>query len=137
MSPVNERGRRAIALVAVLCAAALLGGCESENPVIVNVPAAQARLLETFPEIAAKAEGDFDLDLTLRIHGDREEATELLRTIEVRGWIAQGVLEVPPRVMVMIDARTVMDGQTYTGFGQVLPLEPGTSATVQMEMFSR
>lgn len=137
MSPVNERGSALAALVAVVCAAVLLSGCAAENPVIVNGPAAQARLRVTFPEIGEKAPGDFDLDLTLRIHGDSEEATELLRTIEVRGWVAQGVLEVPSRVMVMIDARTVMDGQAYTGFGQVLPLEPGTSATVQMEMFSR
>ncbi len=137
MSTANEVRRALVVLAGVVCAAALLGGCEAENPVIVDVPAAQARLLVTFPEIADKAPGDFDLELTLRVHGEGEEHTELSRTIEVRGWVAQGVLEVPPRVMVMIDARTVMDGQTFTGYGNVQPLEPGTSATVQMEMFSR
>jgi hypothetical protein len=133
----NERGRVVVVLGAVLAAAALLGGCEAEDPVIVNVSGAQARLLVTFPADPAKADGDFDLDLTLRIHEGREEAVELQRTIEVRGWVAQGDLEVPSRVLVMIDARTVRDGQTYTGFGQVPPLEPGTSTTIPLELFVR
>jgi hypothetical protein len=91
----------------------------------------------TFPELAGKAEGDFDLELTLRVHEGREGEVELQRTIEVHGWVAQGVLEVPPRVMVMVEARTEIDGRTYTGFGQVLPLEPGAATTLQMELFSR
>jgi hypothetical protein len=137
MRTANERGRAAVVLLAGLAAAALLGGCEAEDPVVVDVAGAQARLLVTFPADPAKAEGDFDLDLTLRIHEGREETIELQRTIEVRGWMAQGDLEVPSRVLVMIDARTVRDGQTYTGFGQVPPLEPGTSATIPLELFVR
>jgi hypothetical protein len=50
MSTANERGRVVIALLAAACGAGLLGGCETENLVIVNVPAAQARVVVTFPE---------------------------------------------------------------------------------------
>ncbi len=135
MRTANECGRAVVALAVIVSAAALVGGCEAEHPVIVNVPAAQARLLVTFPDRAEKAPGDFDLDLTLRVHGEGEEHTELQRTIEVRGWVAQGVLEVPPNVSVMLSARAVMDGQPYVGNGFVPPLAPGTSTTVAMEMF--
>lgn len=135
MSTANEVRRALVVLAGVVCAAALLGGCEAENPVIVNVPAAQARLLVTFPEMADKAPGDFDLDLTLRVHGEGEEHTEVQRTIEVRGWVAQGVLEVPANVSVMLAARAVMDGQPFVGNGFVPPLVPGTSTTVSLQMF--
>jgi hypothetical protein len=131
----NDGGRAVIALAAVLGAAALLGGCEAENPVIVNVSAAQARVVLTFAENPAKAAGDFDLELTLSVQGESQEPTEWQRTIAVRGWVAQGVLEVPPRVMVTIAARTVMDGQNYSWSGDVPPLEPGAWAPVRIMMY--
>ena len=112
MSTANERGRVVVALLAAVCVAGLLGGCEAENLVIVNVPAAQARVVVTFPDLP-----------------------ELQRTIAVRGWVAQGPLEVASNVRILLSARTIMDGQPYVGNGFVPELAPGTSTTVPMQMF--
>jgi hypothetical protein len=38
-------------------------------------------------------------------------------------------------VRILLSARTVMDGQPYVGNGFVPELAPGTSTTVQMQMF--
>lgn len=133
MRPSNERWRSSLAVAAVLTV--VLAGCEAENPLVVKVPAGQARVVVTFPGSAAKAEGDFDLDLTLRVHGEGRLETELNRTIEVRGWVAQGTLEVPSQAMIMVDARATLEGVPHAGFGQIMPLEPGTSTTLFMEMF--
>lgn len=127
--------RRVALAVVVMGGLAVVGGCAGDDVMRVEAPT-QAQVVVSFPQLADKAAGDFELELALRLHEQGPGEPELHRTIPVRGWVAQGPLEVPAQVMIMIDATCVLNGRDYFGFADVMPLAPGTSTVVSLQMIA-
>lgn len=124
-------GSLLILLVGLIC-----GGCESDSPLVVEGSVGNAEIILHFDEtMTDKSPGTFDI--TFKMHPESHDDGDhnyIIRNMEVKDWVVQGMLEIPAHQYMMINAEATINGSLHTG-STSLELHEGEVASVELFMY--